>query len=428
MLKKMTAIFVFALLFAVASKSQWVNQGAWPDTSVQGQLHAIAVDPDGKVWAGNFGAEQYVPDGTTDTLTVRLIRVYNPDGSPASFSPIWSATVGGVTDTLTASSRGMRADNNGNIIYANGLAIMYRFNYQTGEAMNKVVLQMTTSPTAPGVADNGNIFVGPVVNANQPIEEYDTDFNYLGNAVTFTEDGFSRSMEVSADGNTIYFPSYSRGIVLVYQRPDEFSAFDSVGTIFDGFHCESITWNHATGYLWASAGSYNDLPDSGSGYTPNTWYAYDFATQSVVDSLKWEFTTPEDPGERPRGLDFSPDGNTAYVGIFGASGVPLVQKLDKVTSIKEEKGVIVNSFELSQNYPNPFNPSTEIKFTVVKTGFVTLKVYDLLGREVASLVNEEMNKGAYSVNFDATNLASGTYVYQINANGVQISKKMMLLK
>ena len=85
-------------------------------------------------------------------------------------------------------------------------------------------------------------------------------------------------------------------------------------------------------------------------------------------------------------------------------------------------------FELSQNYPNPFNPSTEIKFTLTKGGFTTLKVYNMLGQEVATLVNENLGVGAFKATFDASNLTSGTYLYRLTANGQSISKKMMLLK
>jgi hypothetical protein len=86
------------------------------------------------------------------------------------------------------------------------------------------------------------------------------------------------------------------------------------------------------------------------------------------------------------------------------------------------------SFDLSQNYPNPFNPSTLIKFTIAERSNVTLKVFDVLGREVATLVNTTKEAGSYSVNFDAANFASGLYVYTLNAGDFNSSKKMMLLK
>jgi hypothetical protein len=89
---------------------------------------------------------------------------------------------------------------------------------------------------------------------------------------------------------------------------------------------------------------------------------------------------------------------------------------------------IVNSYDLSQNYPNPFNPSTTIKYQIPSPGLVSLKVYDILGKEVASLVNEFKSEGKYNVNFDATKLASGIYIYQLKSKDYISSKKMMLIK
>ena len=83
---------------------------------------------------------------------------------------------------------------------------------------------------------------------------------------------------------------------------------------------------------------------------------------------------------------------------------------------------------LSQNYPNPFNPSTKISFELPVSGFTTLKVYDILGREVAVLLNEELMAGSHIINFNASNLASGTYIYRLNGNGNSLTRKMILLK
>ncbi len=86
------------------------------------------------------------------------------------------------------------------------------------------------------------------------------------------------------------------------------------------------------------------------------------------------------------------------------------------------------SYSLSQNYPNPFNPSTKINFSVQTTGLVTLKIYNILGQEVKTLVNYELKPGSYSAVFDASRLSSGVYFYTIHAGDFVQSKKMMLLK
>ncbi len=100
---------------------------------------------------------------------------------------------------------------------------------------------------------------------------------------------------------------------------------------------------------------------------------------------------------------------------------------DTVTSVANEIGP-AKDYQLYQNYPNPFNPSTIIKYQIPKPGLVTLKVYDVLGKEVANLVNEYQNSGRYNVNFDASRLASGVYIYQIVSKDYVSNKKMMLLK
>jgi len=85
-------------------------------------------------------------------------------------------------------------------------------------------------------------------------------------------------------------------------------------------------------------------------------------------------------------------------------------------------------FDLSQNYPNPFNPSTAIRYSIAKTSQVTLKVYDVLGKEVAVLVNGEKQPGLYEANFDASKFASGLYIYKLTAGNFTSIKKMLLLK
>ncbi|MCX6151242.1 MAG: T9SS type A sorting domain-containing protein [Ignavibacteriales bacterium] len=86
------------------------------------------------------------------------------------------------------------------------------------------------------------------------------------------------------------------------------------------------------------------------------------------------------------------------------------------------------SYALDQNYPNPFNPATQIKYSIEKPGLVSMKIYDVLGREVKELVNQFQSAGVYSVNFDASNLSSGIYLYQITSGQFQSAKKMMLVK
>ncbi len=85
-------------------------------------------------------------------------------------------------------------------------------------------------------------------------------------------------------------------------------------------------------------------------------------------------------------------------------------------------------FAHPQNYPNPFNPTTVIEFAIPTTETVSLKIYDVLGREVATLLNERRNAGVHRINFNATNLSSGTYFYRLQAGTFTQTKKMILVK
>ena len=98
------------------------------------------------------------------------------------------------------------------------------------------------------------------------------------------------------------------------------------------------------------------------------------------------------------------------------------------TDVKNEKSILPNNFELMQNYPNPFNPSTLISYQLSAKGYTTLKVYDEIGREVATLVSEEKDAGYYSVRFDAAKLPSGIYLAKLQSGDKVQSKKMVMQK
>ena len=100
-----------------------------------------------------------------------------------------------------------------------------------------------------------------------------------------------------------------------------------------------------------------------------------------------------------------------------------------LTGIDEDLiGLAPANFELYSNFPNPFNPTTNIRYAISQTAFTTLKVYSLSGEEVLTLVNELKSPGVYEIHFDASNLASGTYLYKLQAGDFVQTKKMLLMK
>ena len=120
--------------------------------------------------------------------------------------------------------------------------------------------------------------------------------------------------------------------------------------------------------------------------------------------------------------------------IFAGTGNSVYRRTLELTGIQPISGQLPAHFELSQNYPNPFNPSTKIKFQMPNEVFVKLIVFDVLGREVAILVNEQLKPGTYEVDWNASNFSSGVYFYQLTVSSEQLTemyrdtKRMILIK
>ena len=126
-------------------------------------------------------------------------------------------------------------------------------------------------------------------------------------------------------------------------------------------------------------------------------------------------------------LNITNSNNMLRVATHG-NGVFEIKLLSTVVTTLTDDDAIISDFRLEQNYPNPFNPNTKIKYRIPEFEFVSLKVLDVIGNEVATLVNEHKSEGDYEVNFDASNLSSGAYFYTIEVGSFVETKKMILLK
>ncbi|MCX7878936.1 MAG: T9SS type A sorting domain-containing protein, partial [Ignavibacteria bacterium] len=145
----------------------------------------------------------------------------------------------------------------------------------------------------------------------------------------------------------------------------------------------------------------------------NVWKEYkfnlsSFAGQNICIAFRYYMNTTVD------GLWCNID--NVFIGNRSAIGI---------TPISNE---IPNRFDLKQNYPNPFNPVTNIEFDIAKTSHVTLTIFDITGKEITRLVDEQLNPGSYKVDFNAKDLASGTYLYRITAGDFVKTQKMILTK
>jgi hypothetical protein len=140
-----------------------------------------------------------------------------------------------------------------------------------------------------------------------------------------------------------------------------------------------------------------------------------------------------DDGSDPTGIQkpeiVDIDGNTPAIAFAGANYLGVYfDREDWVSSVNLSDNKTPESYTLYQNYPNPFNPATTIKYSIPTESFVNVKVYNLIGQEVAELVNEQQQIGNYEINFDAANLPSGIYFYSIKAGNFAETKKMLLVK
>ncbi|QQS38344.1 MAG: T9SS type A sorting domain-containing protein [Ignavibacteriales bacterium] len=147
---------------------------------------------------------------------------------------------------------------------------------------------------------------------------------------------------------------------------------------------------------------------------------------------------PSNSQDNPVAIGVDNDGNVFSTGnsLDTTSGydIAIIKYVQNPTSVDEDDAEL-SSFTLEQNYPNPFNPMTKINFTIPLSEtlrgasvLTTLKVYDVLGKEIATLVNEEKPTGSYEVDFNASGLSSGIYFYKLNAGKYSETKKMILVK
>ncbi len=210
----------------------------------------------------------------------------------------------------------------------------------------------------------------------------------------------------------------------------------------------TIKYNSSLQQQWVqrTTNSGNDLPfyiavDNASGYlyvtgsSQGTGTGYDYLTisYSSTGTMNWEKRENGSASSNDYASGVAvQDSDRIYVtgsANFSGTGIAFYTlRYSKISAINPVSGVIPSSFQLKQNYPNPFNPSTSIRFDIPNASFVRVSVYDVMGRELENLVNEQLKAGEYMVKWDAARFASGIYFYSIAADGYQTTKKMMLIK
>jgi hypothetical protein len=214
------------------------------------------------------------------------------------------------------------------------------------------------------------------------------------------------------------------------QEDGTLSTLHTSGTIPPGF--DLLTWYTTSG--WGNLGSTDRLP--------STIGLVDMNDLNNPDPRPGVGSEPATAGTEFTDLNVLAGGYftvTSYRGAFDpalsmdqqwTSGWTNFDPQNTVytTDVKVIDAQIPGSFQLRQNFPNPFNPSTTIRFSVPTSGHVSLKVYNLIGQQVATLVDEVLPVGAYEATFDGVSLPSGVYIYRLGADGFSQSRRMVLVK
>ena len=228
------------------------------------------------------------------------------------------------------------------------------------------------------------------------------------------QDSVARSIRVDFAGDANYSPQSGVGILTVVRHTTSVSVANKSGSVGQTVYIETtLTDNDNSGKGVSNQllkFSINGLV-VGSGTT-------DAGGVAIIS-----YTLPQDSVASSHTITAVYTGDANYSLQSGTGTLTYT-----LTGIENNQTDIPTKFDLSQNYPNPFNPTSTIKYDIPKTGFVNISVYDILGKEIKVLVNEEKNPGRYEIIFDARDLASGIYYYTIRTGDFAQSKKMILLK
>ena len=445
------------------------------DGSWRNSPHGVAVAPDGNVWIniyGGSGEMNILANG--DTVHYKGIYVLDPEtGEHVSFSPITHLTFpDGSSDSLTAESansgggRGIEIDGDGNILSSHYLTL-YKINYMTGEGMAMWVGE--SSLTEAVTDDNGNVYVSYVLAGERPCVVLDGNLGYVGNAID-TVGHINRALEVTPSGEDMYIGSTWNGHgvthwnstvpgVIQHTFVDTFAVFyginacwneigsamgaDSAYTALCEYYYDPDT-TYAQTALWASSLDFSPdgdllvgaLTAGWGGPLGGTYWMFDVNESGegpfaqVGNWHDWE-GTGEGVTDGPRGAAWDADGNV-YLADFYSNGVYLYTA-DYSSVSDDPKSVVPSGYVLKQNYPNPFNPDTKIEFTIPASEHVSVNVYNLEGRLVKTLIDQEMRSGQHVVRWDGTNqvgtkVATGMYIYQLKTNSTVLHRRMTFVK
>ena len=357
---------------------------------------------------------------------LRIVDVSNPAGAALiSTTPLGgdsrSVAVSGTTAFVAARDSGV-------------------FVIDASNPASPVKLKTIKTPTARGIAANGNyVYVAASDSGVGIINATNSKSPVL---VGYMHPGSQYGENVAVSGNVLGLTDYNKILF--------FDATNPAAPISKGLTSTFKTGNEG----FAIAGNFAYVPDGdsmkvfnisnllapaqvariytgGYGYMAAVAGNYCFVASEATGVRMINISNPSSASEvgyydgvpQSRGVT----ANGAYVYVAEKADGLSIYSNDLATAIKEQ-GATPRTFSLDQNFPNPFNPSTQIRFSVPSKGMVTLKVSDILGREVAVLMHEVLETGSYVTKFNAKNLTSGTYFYTLTAGDYRMTQKMTLVK
>ncbi len=461
-----------ALLAPIVASAQakWTfqNDVSVPYTTAPGTgAHGVAVDNENRLWVQNYyGSEPLVRNGVD--LTTTALYVLNSDGTEAPCSPVLfiKDVSGAVVDTLgyytkadgtrdNRTGRGMTSDADGNILVTQYDKLYQLDASSCATAGDNSIVQIAAAQPIPGQYLTqathdalGNVYVMHVIGADKPIYSFGPG---LTPAQNVADHGYaiSRDLQATQDGLAVIDVSFTAPGAVVHYRSNTFFPFDSLGVTLRGLSIESAGYQPVADLYWFSSGpggavQPNTDPLVETYYQAQSWYGFSFDDLVTRDALGNVTGTVENPSPRdsiivtaaewgsdiagPRGIAFSDDGKTAYLAHYAAPTPNAIKKYTLSGGTATGSTPDENGLALAQNRPNPFTGETEITFALETSGFARLRVFDVTGREVASLVNRPLSAGSHSVTLDASSLAPGVYVYTLEFEGHVAQRRMSVVR
>ena len=351
----------------------------------------------------------------SSTISLYLIVDLNTNNEVRWFgSPNGGATWGGALFMSSAATRPR--------MYMSGLgdtALIIYYGPVLADTITSAVRFVRYRETAPGTLTSIVGTFTTIITAGTPKDQVSPVRNGTNSWIFFTT-GLTGSIDLncisSIDGGTNYGAPVTIGSM---PSRDEYW--------FDAKHYTS-----GVDLIYYSDSLQGGAPTNSSDKMFNTY---------APNSTPTAFTTPVQFSEHPPSwsengyiptlieyYDTGGDAGAIWVGFDGPNKKLYFDRFSAITGITHNGSGIPNTFSLEQNYPNPFNPATKIGFAIPQGGFVMLKIYDMLGREVEQLVNSEMKPGSYTVTFDASKYSTGIYFYKLISGSFTQTKKMMLVK